>query len=304
MTDERRAVSRLRRAAGQLDGVCVEPGSGRLRRRAIAGGGDTVFYSAGGGESGYIAKIRKTPTSFLPAATAASSRTSTGRRESSTSESLSRKSDGLRDEGHRGALSVDVPDRLSRRSIRQRSTSARSTSGRRPRRPRWTKISPDLTRHDPMTMGDSGGPITRDETGVETYATIFTIAPSPKDGNLIWTGSDDGYVQVTRDGGTNWKNVTPQGHARLRAHQPRRSVAASPRHGVCGGEPLSARRLRRICVPHGRLRARRGRRSSTASRRATSRARSAKTRRARNCSTSGPSTASTCRSMMARTGSR
>ncbi len=74
----------------------------------------------------------------------------------------------------------------------------------------WTRISPDLTRHDPSTMGDSGGPITKDETGVETYATLFTIAPSPKDGNLIWTGSDDGYVQVTRDHGKTWKNVTPK----------------------------------------------------------------------------------------------
>src|SRR5205823_1563509 len=58
--------------------------------------------------------------------------------------------------------------------------------------------------------GDSGGPITRDETGVETYATIFTIAPSSKDENLIWTGSDDGVVQVTRDGGRTWTNVTPR----------------------------------------------------------------------------------------------
>ena len=74
----------------------------------------------------------------------------------------------------------------------------------------WTKISPDLTRHDPKTMGASGGPITKDNTGVETYATIFTIAPSPKDANVIWTGSDDGFVQVTRDGGTTWKNVTPK----------------------------------------------------------------------------------------------
>ena len=74
----------------------------------------------------------------------------------------------------------------------------------------WTKISPDLTRHDPKTMGDSGGPITRDDTGVETYATVFSIAPSPKDANLIWTGSDDGYVFVTRDGGKTWVNVTPK----------------------------------------------------------------------------------------------
>ena len=74
----------------------------------------------------------------------------------------------------------------------------------------WTRISPDLTRHDPKTMGPSGGPITKDQTGVETYATIFTIAPSPHDQNVIWTGSDDGYVQVTRDHGRTWTNVTPR----------------------------------------------------------------------------------------------
>ncbi|HEX9606503.1 MAG TPA: glycosyl hydrolase, partial [Gemmatimonadaceae bacterium] len=74
----------------------------------------------------------------------------------------------------------------------------------------WTKISGDLTRHDPSTLGPSGGPITKDETGVETYSTVFSIAPSPKDANLIWTGSDDGYVFVTRDAGKNWRNVTPK----------------------------------------------------------------------------------------------
>ncbi len=73
----------------------------------------------------------------------------------------------------------------------------------------WMAISPDLTRHDPSTLGPSGGPITHDQTGVETYATIFTVAPSRLDGNLIWTGSDDGLVQVTHDGGKNWSNVTP-----------------------------------------------------------------------------------------------
>jgi hypothetical protein len=74
----------------------------------------------------------------------------------------------------------------------------------------WQKISPDLTRHDPKTMGPSGGPITKDQTGVETYATIFTIAPSPHSADVIWTGSDDGYVFITRDGGKNWTNVTPR----------------------------------------------------------------------------------------------
>jgi photosystem II stability/assembly factor-like uncharacterized protein len=73
----------------------------------------------------------------------------------------------------------------------------------------WEQISPDLTRADPSTMGPSGGPITKDQTGVETYATVFAIAPSYHDGNVIWAGSDDGYVHVTRDGGATWQNVTP-----------------------------------------------------------------------------------------------
>ena len=76
----------------------------------------------------------------------------------------------------------------------------------------WVQISPDLTRNDPMTVGPSGGPITLDQTGVETYATVFGIAPSPHDPNVIWAGSDDGYVHVTRDAramSPTWENVTP-----------------------------------------------------------------------------------------------
>jgi hypothetical protein len=59
-------------------------------------------------------------------------------------------------------------------------------------------------------MGASGGPITKDQTGVETYAEIFTLAPSYQDPNVIWNGSDDGLVHVTRDGGKTWTNVTPK----------------------------------------------------------------------------------------------
>ena len=76
----------------------------------------------------------------------------------------------------------------------------------------WEQISPDLTRNDPMTVGPSGGPITKDQTGVETYATIFAIAPSPHDPDVLWAGSDDGYVHVTRNGraaSPAWTNVTP-----------------------------------------------------------------------------------------------
>ena len=73
----------------------------------------------------------------------------------------------------------------------------------------WIKISPDLTRADPKTMGDSGGPIVKDQDGPEIYATIYTIAPSHHDVNTTWTGSDDGLVYLTGDGGKSWKDVTP-----------------------------------------------------------------------------------------------
>ncbi|MCF8238268.1 MAG: glycosyl hydrolase [Saprospiraceae bacterium] len=73
----------------------------------------------------------------------------------------------------------------------------------------WEVISPDLTRNDSTRMGPSGGPITKDNTSVEYYCTIFAMAESPISKGVIWTGSDDGLVHVTRDGGTTWKNVTP-----------------------------------------------------------------------------------------------
>ena len=73
----------------------------------------------------------------------------------------------------------------------------------------WQMMSPDLTRADSSKLGPSGGPITKDNTGVEYYATIFTVAESPHDPNVIWTGSDDGLVYITQDGGQNWVNITP-----------------------------------------------------------------------------------------------
>lgn len=75
----------------------------------------------------------------------------------------------------------------------------------------WKIISPDLTRNDSARLVSSGGPITQDNTGVEYYCTIFAAAESPQEEGLIWVGSDDGLIHLTKDGGENWMNITPKG---------------------------------------------------------------------------------------------
>jgi photosystem II stability/assembly factor-like uncharacterized protein len=190
--------------------ACVSSGSANAFA-AIAGGIDVVFYSVGGGESGYVSQDPKDPDVFFAGS------------YSGDMTSFNRKTNQLRrvnpyPENPMGYATKDITERfqwtfpivfspVDPGTLYVGSQHVWKTVNRGQT---WTRISPDLTRHDGSTMGDSGGPITRDETGVETYATIFTIAPSPKDGTLIWTGSDDGFVQVTRDGGATWKNVTPK----------------------------------------------------------------------------------------------
>ena len=73
----------------------------------------------------------------------------------------------------------------------------------------WEIISPDLTRNDPEKLKSSGGPITQDNTGVEYYCTIFAANESSIKEGLMWVGSDDGLIHLTKDGGNNWENVTP-----------------------------------------------------------------------------------------------
>lgn len=73
----------------------------------------------------------------------------------------------------------------------------------------WSKISPDLSRADPKTMGPSGGPVHYDMTGTEWYAMVFALAESPVTPGVLWAGTDDGLVHITRDGGTSWTKITP-----------------------------------------------------------------------------------------------
>jgi photosystem II stability/assembly factor-like uncharacterized protein len=102
----------------------------------------------------------------------------------------------------------------------------------------WEQISPDLTRNDPKTLQSSGGPLTKDNTGVEYYATVFTLAESPLQKNLLWAGSDDGLVHISSDGGDNWKPITPRGMPErglcsmieASPHQPGKAILALDNH--------------------------------------------------------------------------
>jgi photosystem II stability/assembly factor-like uncharacterized protein len=172
---------------------------------------DRVFYSVGGGESGYIANDPRNPDIFF-AGSYGGLITRFNRRTRQVREVNPYPDNPM------GYPSKDIAERfqwtfpivyspidpsvlyVSSQHVWKTTNEGQS----------WTKISPDLTRHDPTTMAGSGGPITKDETGVETYAVVFALAPSAQDRNLIWAGSDDGYIQITRDAGKTWKNVTPK----------------------------------------------------------------------------------------------
>src|SRR3954452_16543856 len=175
------------------------------------GGADQVFYSVGGGESGYIASVPRNPDIFF----AGSYGGLITRLDRRTGQE---RAINPHPDNPMGFASSDIAERfqwtfpivmaptdpnviyVGSQHVWKSTNEGQS----------WEKISPDLTRHDPKTMGPSGGPLTKDNTGVETYATVFSIAPSAKDATVIWAGSDDGYVHVTRNAGTNWKNVTPK----------------------------------------------------------------------------------------------
>ena len=175
-----------------------------------AGSGGEL-YDVGGGESGYIAPDPRNPDVFF-AGSYGGDLTRYDRRTDST------RAVNVWPDNPMGYSAKDITERfqwtypivfspIDPQVLYVGSQHVwRTTSGGQ----RWERISPDLTRHDPSTMGPSGGPITLDQTGVETYATVFTIAPSRHDINTIWAGSDDGFVQLTRDGGKSWENVTPK----------------------------------------------------------------------------------------------
>ena len=102
----------------------------------------------------------------------------------------------------------------------------------------WRTISPDLTRNDVSKQGYSGGGITRDNTGVEVYGTIFAFEESPHRAGLLWAGTDDGLVHLSEDGGATWREITPANmpewatvnSIELSAHDPGRAFLAVQRY--------------------------------------------------------------------------
>ncbi|MCC7194351.1 MAG: glycosyl hydrolase [Gemmatimonadaceae bacterium] len=188
------------------------PGGAPQNDAQQAAGSSALMYQAGGGEPGYIAADPLDPDQFY-----------SGTNNGSYINKFNRRTGYSREVNpypwfYSGESSAEVPERwqwtfpiiFSKANPKLLFTSSqrlwKTTDGGRS----WTAISGDLTRHDPKTMGHSGGPITGDMNGPEMYAVIFSVGPGKKNVNIIWTGSDDGLVHVTRDGGKTWANVTPK----------------------------------------------------------------------------------------------
>lgn len=187
--------------------VCVSSEPGHLQNpRGVS---TEWMYSVGGGESGYIALRPTDPNIFYAGATNALTRydRSTGIVRDIQPYPRIVMGEPARDMPERWnwtypiAVSSAGPEALYVGSQHLWKSTDEGAS--------WRRISPDLTRAEPATMDDSGGPVVKDQDGPEIYPTLYSIAPSPHDAATIWTGSDDGLVHITRNAGDSWSNVTP-----------------------------------------------------------------------------------------------
>jgi photosystem II stability/assembly factor-like uncharacterized protein len=184
---------------------------GAARRRDVTAGGMRFAYAAGGGEPGYIAPDPLDPDLFY-----------SGTNNGGYVDKFNRRLGTSREVNpypwfYSGEPSKDIRERwqwtfpiiFSPADPRALYVSSQRLWRTRDGGNTWEALSGDLTRHDPSTMERSGGPITGDMNGPEVYATIFAVGPGKRNANVIWTGSDDGLIHVTRDGGATWTNVTP-----------------------------------------------------------------------------------------------
>ena len=214
--DGARAVLRLRLAAGRERDVRADGADVRrsvAAAAAVAAAGRPTF-SPGGSEDGYIAPDPRDPDVFYSGTNAngggfltkLNRRTGEVREVSPYPRMFSGEESAVIKERWQWTYPI-IFSPVDKKTLYTGSQHLwKTTNGG----DSWERISPDLTRHDPKTMGPSGGPITRDMNGPEVYAVIFSIAPSKRTTNVIWTGSDDGIISVTKDAGKTWSNVTPK----------------------------------------------------------------------------------------------
>ena len=205
--------------------VCVSSESAHLRDPASPNA--EWMYPVGGGESGYIAPHPADPDIFYAGATNTLTRYDRGTGAARDIQPWPRivMGEPARDMPERWnwtypiAVSPLAPHALYVGSQHLWRSVDEGES--------WAKISPDLTRADPETLDDSGGPVVKDQDGPEIYGTLYSIGLSPHDPETIWTGSDDGLVHVSLDGGDNWRDVTPPD---MPPHTRVMTVEVSPHH--------------------------------------------------------------------------
>ena len=255
--DDQRAVPGLRLAAGQLGD---QPARASRHRGAITA---TDWVQPGGGESGYIAvkpgrpehrgrrrggqRARHGPAHPLRPPHRAGAHhqrvargaTAWARRRPSTATGSSGRSRCSTRAGTRSELWI-AGNRIFR-SVDEGQ--------------RWEIVSPDLTRNDATKIGPSGGPITNDNTGAEVYCTIFALVESPHERDVLWAGTDDGLVHLSRDRGQSWQPVTPPELPEWALISVHRALAARRGHLLPGGHALQARRHAPLSLQDHRLRA-------------------------------------------------
>jgi photosystem II stability/assembly factor-like uncharacterized protein len=197
----------------QQDGntVCLPNEAAAGGRGGRAGGAAPTRYSPGGFEPGYIAPDPKDPDAFFAGAVNGGWLQYTNRRTGQQREvhPYPRMFSGEPSSALVERIQWTFPIIFSPVDTRVLYTATQHVWRTTNNGQLWEKISGDLTRHDPKTMGVSGGPITKDMNGPEVYATVFALAPGKTDANVLWAGSDDGLIHVTRDAGKTWTNVTP-----------------------------------------------------------------------------------------------
>ena len=177
------------------------------------GFGPDDFYAVGGGESGHIAFDPNDPTEIYAGNYGGTiSKFNARTRTQESIRAYPESSTGQRASDMKYRFQWNAPIRVSPHDPNVVYHASQYIHRSADRGKTWTIISPDLTRNDPTRQDYSGKDgVSRDNTGVEVYNTIFALEESPKVPGLIWTGADDGRMNITRDGGKTWTDITPAG---------------------------------------------------------------------------------------------